>query len=32
MIAKWIGADVTGVTRTKNVDLVRSIGEDHVID
>src|SRR6266853_1544216 len=26
------GADVTGVCRTRNVDLVRSIGADHVID
>jgi len=31
-IAKSLGADVTGVTSTKNVDLVRSIGADHVID
>jgi len=31
-IAKWFGADVTGVTRTRNVELVRSIGADRVID
>jgi NADPH:quinone reductase-like Zn-dependent oxidoreductase len=31
-IAKSLGADVTGVTSTKNVDLVQSIGADHVID
>jgi NADPH:quinone reductase-like Zn-dependent oxidoreductase len=31
-IAKSLGADVTGVTSTKNADLVRSIGADHVID
>ena len=31
-IAKAFGADVTGVTSTKNVDLIRSIGADHVID
>jgi NADPH:quinone reductase-like Zn-dependent oxidoreductase len=31
-IAKALGADVTGVCSTKNVDLVRSIGADHVID
>ena len=31
-IAKSMGAEVTGVCSTKNVDLVRSIGADHVID
>jgi NADPH:quinone reductase-like Zn-dependent oxidoreductase len=31
-IAKLLGADVTGVCSTKNVELVRSIGADHVID
>jgi NADPH:quinone reductase-like Zn-dependent oxidoreductase len=31
-IAKALGADVTGVCSTRNVDLVRSIGADHVID
>jgi len=31
-IAKAMGADVIGVTSTKNVEMVRSIGADHVID
>jgi len=31
-IAKSLSADVTGVCSTKNVDLVRSLGADHVID
>src|SRR5881398_2572140 len=31
-IAKSLGADVTGVCSTRNIDLVRSLGADHVID
>ena len=31
-IARAMGADVTAVTSTRNVDMVRSIGADHVID
>jgi NADPH:quinone reductase-like Zn-dependent oxidoreductase len=31
-IAKSLGADVTGVCSTRNVDLVRSLGADQVID
>jgi NADPH:quinone reductase-like Zn-dependent oxidoreductase len=31
-IAKTFGADVTGVCSTRNVDMVRSIGADRVID
>jgi NADPH:quinone reductase-like Zn-dependent oxidoreductase len=31
-IAKYLGADVTGVCSARNLDLVRSIGADHVID
>ena len=31
-IAKSFGAEVTGVCSTRNVDMVRSIGADHVLD
>ena len=31
-IAKMLGADVTGVCSTRNVEMIRSLGADHVID
>jgi NADPH:quinone reductase-like Zn-dependent oxidoreductase len=31
-IAKAFGADVTAVTSSKNVEMVRTIGADHVVD
>jgi len=31
-IAKWFGADVTAVCSTRNVEMVRAIGADRVID
>src|SRR6188768_1711001 len=31
-IAKSYGAEVTGVCSTRNLDLVRSIGADHLVD
>ena len=31
-IAKWLGAEVTGVCSTRNIDLVRSLGANHVLD
>jgi NADPH:quinone reductase-like Zn-dependent oxidoreductase len=31
-IAKSYGPEVTGMTSTRNIDLVRSLGADHVVD
>ena len=31
-LAKWMGAEVTGVCSTRNVDVVTSVGADHVVD
>jgi len=31
-IAKALGAEVTGITRTEKLDFVRSLGADHVLD
>ncbi len=31
-IARTLGAEVTGVCSTRNVELVRSLGADHVVD
>ncbi|MGH7567138.1 MAG: NAD(P)-dependent alcohol dehydrogenase [Gemmatimonadota bacterium] len=31
-IAKWLGAEVTGVCSTRNVEMVRGLGADRVVD
>ena len=31
-LARWLGAEVTGVCSTRNVELVRSLGAHHVVD
>jgi NADPH:quinone reductase-like Zn-dependent oxidoreductase len=31
-IAKALGAEVTGVSSTRNIELLRSLGADHVVD
>jgi len=31
-IANWLGTDVTAVCSSRNADMVRSIGADHVVD
>jgi NADPH:quinone reductase-like Zn-dependent oxidoreductase len=31
-IGRWLGAEVTGVCSGRNVEMVRSLGADHVID
>jgi NADPH:quinone reductase-like Zn-dependent oxidoreductase len=31
-LAKWFGAEVTGVSSARNIELLQSIGADHVVD